>query len=124
MTFYRPVHEETDLPDTFPWAHTQNEVLAILKSGDDGLTEEEALQRLSVYGENEIRARRHTLAIIILGRQFMSPLIFILVAAAGITVALNELVETFVIILAVVVNAGLGFYQEYRAENTLERLEV
>ncbi len=124
MTFYRPLHTETDLPDTFPWAHTQSEVLAILKSGENGLSEEEALKRLTVFGENEIRARKHTQAIIILGRQFMSPLIFILVAAAAITIVLNELVETFVIVLAVVVNAGLGFYQEYRAENTLERLEV
>jgi Ca2+-transporting ATPase len=41
-----------------------------------------------------------------------------------ITIALDEWVETAVILLAVFVNAALGFYQEYRAENTLERLEV
>ncbi len=124
MTFYRPVHEETDLPDTFPWAHTQNEVLALLKSDDHGLSEEDALTRLKTFGTNEIRARRKTSAILIFLRQFTSPLIFILVGAAILTVILQEYVETFVIMLAVAVNTGLGFYQEYRAENTLERLEV
>lgn len=124
MTFYRPVHEETDLPNTFPWAHTQNEVLALLKSGERGLTEEEALVRLSTFGTNEIRARKKVSAFLILLRQFASPLIFILVGAAILTVVLQEYIETFVIFLAVAVNTGLGFYQEYRAENTLERLEV
>ncbi len=124
MAFYRTVHEDTDVPDTFPWAHSQNEVLALLKSGGGGLSEEEALIRLESFGSNEIRTRRKISALLILVRQFMSPLIFILIAAAVITVVLNELLETFVILLAVFVNSGLGFYQEYRAENTLERLEV
>lgn len=124
MAFYRLAHEETDLPDTFPWAHTPDEVLGILKSGEAGLTEEEALKRLKAFGENEIRRRKKTHALSIFVRQFASPLIFILVAAGAITIALNELLETFVIALAVFVNVGLGFYQEYRAENTLERLQV
>lgn len=124
MTFYRLPHQETDLPDTFPWAHTQNEVLALLKSSDNGLTEEDALKRLDTFGTNEIRTRKRVNAPVILLRQLASPLIFILIGAAILTVVLNELLETFVIALAVVVNAALGFYQEYRAENTLERLEV
>ncbi|MBP9757143.1 MAG: HAD-IC family P-type ATPase, partial [Candidatus Pacebacteria bacterium] len=122
--FHRPTHEETDLPDTFPWAHTQSEVLALLKSSDRGLSEEEALLRLSTFGTNEIRTRKKVNAVVILLRQFASPLIFILIGAAVLTVVLNELLETFVIALAIIVNAGLGFFQEYRAENTLERLEV
>ncbi len=124
MAFYRPAHEETDVPDTFPWAHTQNEVLALLRSSDQGISEEDALARLKTFGTNEIRTRKKASAVGILLRQFTSPLIFILVGAAVLTVFLNELVETFVIALAIIVNAGLGFYQEYRAENTLERLEV
>lgn len=124
MAFYRPIHEETDLPDTFPWAHTQNEVLALLKSSEQGLSEEEALLRLKKFGSNEIRARKKASAFLIFLRQFTSPLIFILIGAAILTVILQEFVETFVILLAVAVNTGLGFYQEYRAENTLERLEV
>ncbi len=124
MSFYRPIHQDTDLPDTFPWAHTQNEVLALLKSGDDGLTEEEALERLDTFGSNEIRTRKKVNALSILLQQFASPLIFILIGAAILTVFLNELLETFVIALAILVNAALGFYQEYRAENTIERLEV
>ncbi len=124
MAFYRPIHQETDLPDTFPWAHTQNEVLALLQSSDYGLTEEEALSRLKTFGSNEIRTKRKINALTILVQQFASPLIFILIGAAVLTVFLNELLETFVIALAIIVNAALGFYQEYRAENTIERLEV
>lgn len=124
MALYRHPHEDTDLPDTFPWAHTPQEVLAILKSGTQGLSEADALSRLSRYGQNEFRRRKKTSALSILLRQFGSPLIFILIAAAVITLLLREWIETFVVLLAVVVNAALGFFQEYRAENTLERLEM
>ncbi len=124
MSFYRAVHEDTDLPDTFPWAHTEMEVLALLKSSENGLSEEEAISRLATFGPNEIQGRKHAQAFLIFARQFASPLVFILVAAAGITIVLQEYVETFVIFLAVAVNVGLGFFQENRAENTLERLEV
>lgn len=124
MTFYKPAHEDTDLPDTFPWAHTPAEVLSLLKSDVAGLLEEDALKRYKTFGPNEFRRRKRTHALTILLRQFASPLIFILVGASAITIVLDEWVETAVILLAVFVNAALGFYQEYRAENTLERLEV
>ncbi len=124
MTFYRTPHEDTDLPDTFPWAHTPDEVLGLLKSDLHGITEEDALARLRSFGANEFRRRKKTPAITIALQQFASPLIFILIGASILTTILQEWVETVVIVLAVTVNAVLGFFQEYRAENTLERLEV
>ncbi len=124
VAIYRPVHADTDIPDTFPWAHSAADVLERLKSTEEGIREDEAIIRAQTFGPNEFRRRKKTHAATILAEQFASPLIFILIGAAILTTILNEWVETIVIVLAVLVNAALGFFQEYRAENTLERLEV
>lgn len=55
-------------------------------------------------------------------KQFLSPLIFLLIVAGVLTFFLAEWVETIVIALAVLVNVILGFYHEYHAENTLDKL--
>ena len=55
-------------------------------------------------------------------KQLASPLIFILLGAAVVTFLLKEWIEVIVVMTAVLVNAGLGFYREYHAENTLEKL--
>src|SRR5690606_37664265 len=53
----------------------------------------------------------------------MSPLIFLLVAAGAVTSFYQEWVNTAVIVFAVLLNVVLGFWHEYQAENTLEKLK-
>lgn len=106
----------------FPWAYGADEVHGALHVGSQGLSEEEALRRQKIAGPNEFRKVRSVDGLGIFLKQFASPLIFVLLGAAIITMVLGEWVETIVIFLAVVVNACLGFYQEYRAEHAIERL--
>ncbi|MCE9541352.1 cation-translocating P-type ATPase [Candidatus Kaiserbacteria bacterium] len=118
----------TDMPELpaldtpSPWTRTPAELFDLMRSSDLGLLEEEALRRLTLFGPNEFKKRNNTRVLKVIADQFSSPLIFMLIAAAGITVLLHEWVETVVIALAVIVNAVLGFYQEYKAENTLDKL--
>lgn len=55
--------------------------------------------------------------------QFKSPLIYILFMAALVTFLFKEYVDTVFILVAVAINGVLGFYQEYKAENTLQQLK-
>jgi P-type Ca2+ transporter type 2C len=107
-----------------PWAISAEDALRSLNTRTEGLSNEEAEERRRESGGNEIPKNGGTSALAIFSRQFSSPLIFILVAAAGIAGALREWIDVVVIVLAVFVNAGLGFYQEYRAERVLEKLST
>ncbi len=122
MTAHSGHGNEGERPGLFPWAYPAEAVMSVLKSKAAGLTEENALIRLREIGPNEFRKERRADTATIFLSQFTSPLIFVLLGAAVITIILREWIETVVIFLAVFVNAALGFYQEYHAENTLERL--
>lgn len=104
-----------------PWALPIGDLYTALASSDAGISEAEAETRRRLYGPNTL-GRKKTTWIDVLLRQFKSPLIFILIAAGVLTLLLKEWVDTIVILLAVAVNVVLGFYQEYKAENTLESL--
>ncbi|MBI5456355.1 cation-transporting P-type ATPase [Candidatus Kaiserbacteria bacterium] len=105
-----------------PWALSSDEALKTLEARHEGLSDSEVKKRMSHFGPNTLPKGTRLDAFAILLRQFASPLIFILLVAAGITMLLKEWVDASVVLLAVFVNAGLGFYQEYRAENTLAKL--
>ena len=115
----RGMHEEKQL---FAWSLTPEVALERLGSAREGLSEHEAESRLKKYGGNSLPRTRRFTVLGILTRQFYSPLIFILIGASVLTISLQEWIDTAVILLAILVNAGLGFFQEYRAETTLEKL--
>ena len=104
------------------WALPKEEVLSATQSSADGISEKEAQNRRSVFGENTFTKKETVTVFEIFTNQFKSPLIFILIAASILTALLREWIDTAVILLAVFVNTGLGFFQEYRAEQTLEKL--
>jgi len=105
-----------------PWFLSSEEVLNKLNTSINGLSEEEIQKRLKLFGNNEFRKKRNLSVVKLALKQIMSPLIFILIGAAILTGFLQEWVNMSVIIGAILVNAGLGLYREYQAENTLEKL--
>jgi magnesium-transporting ATPase (P-type) len=92
--------------------------------GDGGLTSAEAAGRLAEFGRNALPAAKPvTLAEVVL-HQFLSPLIYILLAAAAVAVVLQDFVDAGFIVLVVVVNAALGAFQEWRAEQSAAALRA
>lgn len=89
---------------------------------ETGLTSAEVAERLERYGENRVKLRNGTPGWKRLVRQFMAPLVLVLIAAAVVTGFLGEWVDASVILIVVVVNAVIGFLQESKAENALESL--
>lgn len=87
-----------------------------------GLRTDEATRRRDRYGANVLPPSGRRPALHILWRQVASPLVLVLIVAAGIARALGETTESVVILAIVLLNALLGFTQEYRADRTLRAL--
>lgn len=98
-------------------------VLKELNTGKQGLSEQEADSRIEKYGPNEIVEEKKAGAFEILTRQFASFLVIILVVAAIFSAFIAELLDTVAIILIVFLNAIFGFFQEYKAEKSIEALK-
>jgi Mg2+-importing ATPase len=88
----------------------------------DGLSSRQAEERLAQAGFNEITANQVRWWEIAF-RQFKSAFIYLLLVAAVIVFAIGEYIDAAVIIGFVIVNAALGFYQEYRSEQSLRALQ-
>jgi len=87
-----------------------------------GLSQAEVGKRLKQYGENKLKGKKRVGWLKVFLWQFRSPLIYILVIASGVTLALGDVIDAAVIGAAVVLNTILGFYQELKAERSLEAL--
>ena len=107
---------------TQPWALSASEVIAKLETTQTGITDREAGIRLIKYGNNTFHNKEKINAVSLFLKQFLSPLIFLLIGASILTAVLEEWINTAMIALAVLLNIGLGFYHEYHAENTLDKL--
>jgi magnesium-transporting ATPase (P-type) len=87
-----------------------------------GLSRDEAARRLAEYGPNELVEAGTKSPWRILGEQFTSLLIIILIVAAVVSAALGDYEDAIVILAIVVLNGVLGFRQEYKAEKTMTAL--
>ena len=99
------------------------EVFENLGTSLRGLTAEEARKRLLEYGPNELTEKAKKTPLMMFLNQFRDFMILILVAAALISVFIGELSDTIAIIVIVVLNAVVGFIQEYRAEQAMAALK-
>ena len=87
-----------------------------------GLATDEVARRQKEFGPNRVTARRGTPAWLRFLQQFHQPLVYILLAAVGVTASLGEWVDSSVILGVVVLNAIFGFLQEAKAGKAIEAL--
>lgn len=88
-----------------------------------GLTTAQAHKNLLKFGYNEIKAKKEWKVLKILLSQFASFLILILIIAGSVSIFLGEIIDGFAIFAIVVINAFIGFIQEYKAENAVNALK-
>ncbi|MBI4167970.1 MAG: HAD-IC family P-type ATPase, partial [Candidatus Aenigmarchaeota archaeon] len=88
-----------------------------------GLSSIDAVKLLREFGQNKLREKKGKSPIKLFLEQFSSILITILIIAAVISFFLGEIIDAIAITLIVILNAILGFVQEYRAEKSLEALK-
>jgi Mg2+-importing ATPase len=99
-----------------------DEVFSKLDTTFNGLTQEMAKELPTKYGPNKIKSQEITAWDIFL-RQFKSPFVYLLAFACVIAYLIGERIDSFMIFGFVVINSILGFYQEYRSEQTVKLLK-
>ncbi len=109
---------------TTPWHARSVDEVAPALGGDAklGLTRDEAARRLAAEGPNELRKAERRSALAILARQFASLVIWVLIGAAFVSLAIGEVVDGSAIIAIIALNALIGFAQEYRSERAVAAL--
>jgi magnesium-transporting ATPase (P-type) len=115
--------DERELRET-PW-HTKpwDEVVGALATDPEGgLSETEVRERLERYGSNTIESGEVDPWWKILVRQFLDPLIYILILAVLVTLYFEDYIDSAVIFAAVLINGTIGFIQELRARNAITSL--
>lgn len=98
------------------------EALRALGSKRGGLSQDEAAERLARYGPNQLQRKKKTPPIVVFLQQFLSPLIYVLLAAVIISLIVEHYMDAWVILGVLVFNAIVGFVQETRAEAAMEAL--
>jgi magnesium-transporting ATPase (P-type) len=106
-----------------PWhALSPEEVRAQLETGPQGLTHATAEARLAQHGPNQLEEAPPPSVLALILHQFKSPLIYILLAACAVTLALGDFIDAGVIAAILLLNAAIGFTQESRAEASVRAL--
>ncbi|MEW6110154.1 MAG: cation-translocating P-type ATPase [Nitrospirota bacterium] len=105
--------------------HQKNieDIIDELGASRNGLSADDAAKRLDEYGPNELKEKKKKAAFMMFLDQFRDFMILVLIAAAIISGIIGEPADTIAIILIVVLNAVIGFVQEYRAEKAMAALK-
>jgi len=109
------------VPKAF-WGVPISELLQQLGTTPQGLTTEDAGERLKKFGANRLKPQKRLRTLSILVAQFKSPIILILLFAAGLSFFLRDPTDAFIILAIVLVSGLLGFWQEQGAANAVEKL--
>ncbi len=102
---------------------TKEELFKELQTSEKGLTLEQSQEILKKYGRNEIKKTHKLRALKIFFSQFQSFLIYILILAAVISFIIKHVLDGTVISIIILLNAVIGFVQQYKAEKSIENLK-
>lgn len=102
---------------------SEHDVLEGLRSSREGLSQHEADERRATYGSNLFERSQPT-ALRILGRQVKSSLVYLLFIADLFCFLLRDISDGIIIAILLVINATLGFLQEYRSEKAVAKLST
>ena len=112
------------MPDkTAFYMKTVKEVFESLKTGEKGLSGEEADKRLSEYGENKLTTTLKTPKWLMFLLQFRDVLVIILIVAGTTSYAIGNFRDGTIMFIIVLINAVVGYLQEYKAEKIMDSLK-
>lgn len=105
-------------------------VISALNSSSKGISEEEALKRLKIYGENSLKDGKRKNPFFMFISQFNDFMTILLMIAAAISAVIafmtknkSEVADTMILVFIILVNNIIGFIQQYRADNAIEKMK-
>jgi len=111
-------------PIEFPHAEDVEKIAQLLQANpQSGLTEQEVQKRIEEYGLNSYKAQKQKNVLLILLSQFKSPIVLLLVVAAGFSFFFEHWIEGFSIIGVLFITAALGFFMELQARRSMNALK-
>ncbi len=102
---------------------TTEELEHNLQTSIDGLSEHEAKNRLNTYGLNLLKNEAKRSVFKLLLKQFKSSLIYLLILASLLSFLLKDFNDGFIILAILIINTSLGFYQEFKSDNAVAKLQ-
>jgi len=104
------------------WKIDRGELFRAFGSSENGLADAEAAKRQNEYGLNKIPDKGRRSAANVLASQFRSPIAYVLIIASVLSILLGDVTDGIIILVIMLINAMLGFSQEYRSEKALKEL--
>lgn len=111
------------LQNSAAYAESGQDILARLQSSSHGLPQQEAVTRLKIYGQNTLPKSKPPGLFQVFLHQFVSPLIYVLLAAALVSIAIGEFSDATFIGAVLLINAIIGTIQEYSAQKSADALQ-
>lgn len=105
------------------YSQSEEETLQLLSTTSKGLSDESVIQRQAEYGKNILPEPKGKTLFSIFISQFLSPLIYVLIGAAILSIVIGDLKDALFIFAIIIINAILGTWQEWKAENSAAALK-
>ncbi|NLE00773.1 MAG: HAD-IC family P-type ATPase, partial [Fibrobacter sp.] len=102
---------------------TIKKVFEELNTSSDGLETSDAKSRLEKFGPNQLPEKNEETVWILFLRQIKNPLIYVLIVSAALAVIMGKLTDGLVVLGVVIINALIGFLQEYRSSKEIAALK-
>jgi len=105
------------------YSKTVEETLREISSEIHGLSSDEVAKRQAEYGQNILPQPKGKTLFSIFISQFLSPLIYVLIGAAVLSIIIGDISDALFIFTIIIINAILGTWQEWKAENSAAALK-
>jgi P-type Ca2+ transporter type 2C len=99
------------------------EVFSRFDSKEEGITGEQAAERLKKYGANIIEGKKQSSLLRLLLDQLNNPIIYLLVGATAVSFSFGDIPEAIAIIVVIILNTAIGFWMEYQARISIKALK-
>jgi P-type Ca2+ transporter type 2C len=107
----------------FHAASLEEAAVLLNTDAEQGLSTEKAKERLERFGPNAIAGAKSLSVLQLFSSQFKSPIVFLLLFAAGLSFSFKEWLDGIAILIVILINAGIGFYMEFRAQQSMLALK-
>ncbi|SDP97140.1 Ca2+-transporting ATPase [Mucilaginibacter sp. OK268] len=111
-------------PLDHPFSLPVEEVITLIQANNvEGITHHEAEKRGRAYGPNSYKTQKQKGLWLILLLQFKSPIVYLLIVGAAVSLYFKDILETIAILAVILINALIGFFMEFQARSSMNALK-